>query len=144
MYQVCVFISHSWKYSNHYETLASWIFLESWNVDGIQLNFVNSSVPKDDPIHNAPTSSELQRRIYELIAISDVVVIPTGMYSSHSTWIQKEINGAVYYGKPILAVDPWGQERKSSVVLSNASDSCGWNKQSTINKIWNLSPKRRI
>jgi len=29
-HQIHVFISHSWAYSEHYDTLAEWVFTNSW------------------------------------------------------------------------------------------------------------------
>ncbi|GGM11841.1 hypothetical protein GCM10011534_37460 [Pseudooceanicola nanhaiensis] len=133
-----VFISHSWTYSNHYDKLAEWIFEEYWSINGVRLNFFNTSVPKDNPIHFAPSDKALQTAIYERIAKSDVVVIPTGMYSNHSKWIRKEIDGSALYHKPILAVDPWAQKRASSTVMSASTRAVGWNKQSVIDGVWNL------
>ena len=137
-HQIHVFISHSWAYSGHYETLADWIFDENWSVGQASLVIQDYSVPRNDPVHNAPTDRALREAIYAKIARSHVIVIPTGMYANYSKWIQKEIAGANQYGKPILAVNPWDQERKSSTVLDSAKDSVGWNKQPIIGKIWNL------
>ena len=53
--RVHVFISHAWKHSEHYETLSKWIFGESWSRGQVSLEFHDYSVPKDDPIHDAPT-----------------------------------------------------------------------------------------
>lgn len=72
--------------------------------------------------------------------MASVVVIPTGMYASYSKWIGKEINGAQAYLRPILAVNPWAQERKSSVVVNAAHKYVGWNSQSVVKGIWQLSP----
>lgn len=135
---VNTFISHSWAYSGHYETLAGWLFHSEWSVDGAPLVFLDNSVPKDDPIHDAPNQEVLRKQIYDLISRSDVVVIPAGMYVNYSKWIQKEIDGAVAYRKPILGVNPWGQERKSSIVQSVATETVGWNKQSVASAIWRL------
>ncbi|MBM1310365.1 TIR domain-containing protein [Sulfitobacter mediterraneus] len=132
-----VFISHSWAYSDHYERLAEWIFEEDWYVDEELIRFRNTSVPKDDPIHFAPTDAKLQSAIYERILVSNVVVIPTGMYANYSKWIGKEIAGAKLYSKPIVAVNPWSQKRSSSIVVQSATDLVAWNKQSIINSIWN-------
>lgn len=137
-HQIHVFISHAWAYSNHYDTLVKWIFGENWSVGQASLDFRNFSIPKDDPIHNAANTKALQEAIFNQIARSHVVVIPSGMYASYSKWIQKEIDGAKAYGKPILAVIPWGQEKKPDVVLSNADKEVGWNKESVINGIWKL------
>lgn len=138
MHFVSVFISHSWSYSGHYEKLAEWIFKSDWSANGVPVAFLDRSVPKDDPIHNAPTAAALRDAIYKRINACDVVVIPTGMYAAYSNWIQKEIDGSKWLGKPILAVNPWGQEKKASVVVSAADAHCGWNKDSVVTKIWAL------
>jgi hypothetical protein len=140
--QIHVFISHSWTYSDHYDTLASWIFQEAWSVGQASLDFRNYSVPKNDPIHNAKTDKELKDAIYKQIALSHVIVIPTGMYASYSKWIKKEVEGAIEYSKPILSVTPRAQDRESSIVTKNASKNVGWNKQSLINAIWELYCER--
>lgn len=137
-HQIHIFISHSWKYTNHYKTLAGWIFDKEWKVSGVPIQFLDYSVPRDNPIHYAHTAEKLQQAIYDKIIDSHVIVIPTGMYVNYSKWIQKEIYGANLYKKPILAVNPWGQEKKSEVVQENASKSVGWNEQSVINAIWSL------
>ncbi|MEO1965625.1 TIR domain-containing protein [Hyphomonas sp.] len=137
--QYGIFISHSWKHSHHYDTLASWIFEENWQTgNGVVVEFVDLSVPKDDPIHFARNDAELQAAIYSKISRSSVVVIPTGMYATHSKWIGKEITGSNLYGKPILAVNPWAQEKKSSIVQAAAKETCGWNQNSVAQGIWRL------
>lgn len=138
MHVVPIFISHSWSYSDHYDKLAEWIFDENWSASGNRVTFVDRSVPRDNPIHNVPSTEALRAAIYERIVLSNVVVIPMGMYATHSKWIKEEIAGSIQYRRPILAVNPWGQERKSSVVLANATSSCGWNKQSVGSGIWDL------
>lgn len=70
--------------------------------------------------------------------MSHVIVIPTGMYANYSKWIQKEIDGSLGYSKPILAVNPWGRQRASGIVVDSASKLVGWNKKSVINGIWEL------
>ncbi len=137
-HQIHIFISHSWAHSHHYETLADWLFNYSWSVGQASLQLCDYSVPRSDPIHNAPTDRQLREAIYNKIARSHVVVIPTGMYANYSKWIQKEIDGARAYGKPILAVNPWGQERKSSVVQSAADRLVGWNSSPIVDGIWEL------
>jgi hypothetical protein len=137
-HQIHVFISHAWDHSEHYNTLASWIFEEKWSVGQASLDFRDFSIPKNDPIHDAPTKPELKQAIFNKIARSHVIVIPTGVYATYSEWIQKEIDGAKLHSKPILAVIPRGQQRNSEVVLDNASDGVGWTKQSVIEGIWKL------
>lgn len=137
-YQIHIFISHAWAYSDHYDTLSSWIFRESWSVGQASLNFQDFSVPKNDPIHNANNDTQLKNAIYNKISRSHVIIIPSGMYANYSKWIKKEIEGSKAYSKPILAVNPFGQQRKSGVVLDNADKAVGWNKKSVIDAIWNL------
>lgn len=136
--QIHVFISHAWKYSGHYQTLADWIFNQNWSVGQASLDFRNYSVPKDNPIHDAPNDRQLRDAIMRQISMSHVVVIPTGMYTNYSKWIAKEIEGSTGFSKPILAVNPWGQQRTSSVVANVASKIVGWNKQSVVDGIWEL------
>ena len=134
-----VFISHSWSYSEHYDKLAEWLFDLVWSGRGYDVKYHNTSIPATDPIHYAQNVQQLRAAIYDRIAISNVVVIPTGMYVNYSKWIQEEIGGANSFGVPILAVDPWGQERKSSVVSNAASEIVGWNSDSVANGVWRLT-----
>ena len=138
LHQIHVFISHSWSYSGHYDKLAEWIFEEKWSSGQASINFCDFSVPKNDPIHNAPTQKKLREAIYAKISRSHVIVIPTGMYANYSDWIQKEIDGATHYNKPILAVDPRGQQRSSSVVGNAAKMNVGWSSKSVVDGIWSL------
>lgn len=135
-HNIHTFISHSWSYTNHYDKLAEWIFERSWSFGQASVEFKNYSVPKHDPIHNANNASELKQAIFNKIALCHVVVIPTGMYASYSHWIEKEIGGCIHYNKPIIAVNPWGQQRTSRVVQQYASETVGWNKDSVIGAIW--------
>jgi hypothetical protein len=136
--QIHVFISHSWWHSQHYDTLERWIFGQAWSAGSASLDLRDFSVPKLHPIHDAPNDKALASAIYNQIARSHVVVIPTGMYANYSKWIGKEIVGAQFYKKPILAVDPWGQQRRSSVVANSATKIVGWNKESVVAGVWNL------
>ena len=137
-HQIHIFISHAWKYSQHYEKLAEWIFDGNWNVGGVPLDFRDYSVPKDNPIHNAPSKLELRDAIFNQIARSHIVLIPTGMYANYSDWIKKELEGAELYEKPILAVNLNGQKRMSGAVADKASSQVGWRKESVVNEVWKL------
>ncbi len=137
-HQIHVFISHAWGHSGHYNTLADWIFNGNWSVGQASLDFRDFSVPKDDPIHDADNDKQLEDAIFNKISRSHVIVIPMGMYANYSKWIQKEIDGAGDYSKPILAVNPWAQQRSSSVVADAADLKVGWNKDPLINGIWQL------
>ena len=137
-HQIHVFISHSWAYSGHYDTLRNWIFKTNWRQGQALLVLRDFSVPKDDPIHNAPSDRALRAAIFNQIRRCHVIVIPMGMYANYSQWIRKEIDGANHYGKPILGVNPRGQERRPSVVAAAAKETAGWNKKSVVGGIWHL------
>lgn len=81
--QIHVFISHAWAYSEHYETLAKWIFEERWSIGQASLDFRDYSIPKNNPIHNVFSTKALREAIFNKIARSHVIVIPTGMYVTH-------------------------------------------------------------
>lgn len=133
-----IFISHSWAYSNHYGTLADWVFEKNWRSGQASLVFRDYSIPRDDPIHNVSSDRALRDAIYRKLARCHVVVIPTGMYVNHSKWIRKEIDGAMENRKPIIGVNPWGQRRISSVVRDAADMTVGWNSKSFVRGIWDL------
>jgi len=118
--QIHIFISHAWAYSHHYQTLSDWIFEGNWSVGQASLQFHDYSVPRHDPIHNAANDLQLRRAIFDKIGRSHVIVIPSGMYAANSKWISKEIEGANQYNKPILAVNPFGQQRRAGIVLDSA------------------------
>ncbi len=129
-----VFISHSWKYSDAYETLKKWLD------DEPRFEYLNHSVPKDDSIHTNGTDKELYTAIQNKISNCHCVVILAGVYSSYSKWIDKEIQLAkIVYDKPIIAIQPWGSERTSKLVKDNADKIIGWNKNSLISAIKELS-----
>ncbi len=138
VHQVHVFISHSWRYSHHYETLADWIFGRNWRSGQARILFRDYSVPSSDPFIGWYSDKKLRELIYNQIRRSHVVVIPTGMYAEYSKWIAKEIDGAASYSKPILAVDPWGARRTSQTVAEAAALCVGWSSKSVVQGVWDL------
>ena len=130
-----VFISHSWTYGDAYEKLVRML-----NADP-RFNFRNYSVPKNDPIHNAPSSAALSRAIQEQMRFCDVIIILAGVYSTYSTWINKEIAIAKGFTnpKPILAIEPWASERTSLTVKKYADKIVKWNTSSIVSGIRELA-----
>ena len=130
-----LFISHSWSYSDAYEKLINLL-------DGApRFTYKDYSVPKDDPIHNAPNQDKLYEAIKKQIALSQVVIILAGVYASYSKWIDKEIAIAAKefpLPKPILAIEPWGSEKTSQKVKDNADIIVGWNTDSIVSAIREL------
>lgn len=127
-----LFISHSWAYGDNYVRLVSLINSQS--------NFVWSdySVPKDDPIHNVPTSKQLYEAIKAKIKPASCVIILAGVYSTYSEWINKEIEIAKELDKPIIAIEPWASEKTSTVVKNNADKIVKWQGSSVVNAIREL------
>jgi len=137
-HRIHIFISHSWSYSNHYNTLVEWVFRTRWRFGEASVVFYNYSVSRDDPIHGVTSDRALRDAIYRKISRCHGVVIPIGMYVNYSKWIRKEIGAANNYSKPILGVNPWGQKRTSTVVRNVADTTVGWNRKSVVRGIWDL------
>lgn len=130
-----LFISHSWAYKDAYEKVCE--MLDS-QVTPYGFNYKNYSVPKDDPIHNAPSEAKLKEAIRAQIKPASVVVIMAGVYSTYSKWINIEIELAQEMGKKILAVEPWASEKTSKTVKDAADKIVGWNSKSIVAGIESL------
>ena len=124
-----LFISHSWTYGDAYDQLTKMLR------DRPYFRFIDYSVPKDNPIHNAPYDSQLYQVITRQIKPCHVVIILAGVYSTHSKWINKEIQiatKAFQHKKPILAVAPRGAIRISQVVQKNEDKIVCWSVTSVV------------
>lgn len=127
-----LFISHSWAYSDAYEQLVGLLDNASY------FSYRNYSVPKDDPIHNAPNQAELRQAIQNQMNGCHAVLILAGVYSTYSKWINEEIalaNRGFSNPKPIVAIQPRGAEKTSQVVKDNADIIVGWNTDSIVSGI---------
>lgn len=136
MKQYRIFISHSWTYSDAYDKLIKMLDKDP------RFNYKNYSVPKNDPIHNAPNAALLEAAIKNQIIFCDVIVILAGVYSSYSKWINKEIDIAkrgFTSPKPILAIEPWDSDRTSTIVKINANKIVKWNTSSIVDGIRELA-----
>ena len=132
-----VFISHAWKYSEHYNKIVQW--LNEAAAEG-KLTWKNYSVPSHDPLIDPNTQvgkTKLKEALKGQIRPASVVIILAGMYAAHSDWIDFEIDTAIDYDKYIIGVKPWGQERVPLKISNNADIMVGWNKDSVINAILN-------
>ncbi len=130
-----LFISHSWAYGDAYEKLVNLLDAAAY------FSYRNYSVPKDDPIHDAPNSQALYDAIKEQMSHANVILIMAGKYATYSTWIKKEIKIAkneFISAKPILAVKPWANTQVSSIVQENADKLVGWNTSSIVQAIREL------
>jgi hypothetical protein len=125
-----LFISHSWAYGDAYDKLVLF-FNEHSN-----FQWSNYSVPKNDPIHDAPNQALLYEAIKNQIRFVNCVVILAGVYASYSKWIDKEIEiSKRVFTKPIVAVEPWGAEKTSKLVRDNSDVVVKWNSSSIVGAI---------
>lgn len=127
-----IFISHSWTYDNHYETLIKKLR------DYPYFDFRDYSVPKNDPIHNARNATALKEAIRHQMRYASIVLIMAGVYSTYSKWINIEIDIAKNEftpSKSILAITPFGAERISTVVRDAATAVVKWRTDSIVDAI---------
>ena len=130
-----LFISHSWTYGDAYDRLCHLLNAAPY------FRYSNYSVPQHDPIHNARNQHLLRAAIRRQMSPCHVVVIVAGLYATYSKWINIEIALAKRdFNKPILAVRPWAAKRASSVVQDAADLVVGWNTNSIVQGIRDLSP----
>ncbi|EGR2839826.1 TIR domain-containing protein [Vibrio cholerae] len=127
-----LFISHSWAYGDAYEQLVKML-------DGANnFSYRNYSVPKNDPIHNAPNQNALREAIKTQMSSCHAIIVLAGVYSTYSKWINEEItlaNSGFKNPKPIIAIQPWGAEKTSTVVKENADIIVKWNTNSIVDAI---------
>jgi len=121
-------ISHSWQYSNHYETIVSWLNGAS------NFQWSNHSVSADNPLDTS-TKRELKTRLTNQISGCHAVIIVAGMYASYSEWIDYEIDEALRMGKPIIGIKPWGNQVMPKKISDNATVLVNWNSSSLVSAI---------
>lgn len=124
-----LFISHSWNYSDAFDRLIDLLDSKS------HFYYRDYSVPKDDPIHNAPNERLLRDAIKRQMQPASCVLILAGVYSTYSKWINIEIDLAKQMNKTIIAIEPFGSERTSSIVKNAADYIVKWNTDSIVNAI---------
>ena len=124
-----LFISHSWAYSDAYEKLVNLLNAKPY------FDYNNYSVPKNDPIHNAPYEYQLKEAIRKQMQPASCVLITAGVYSTYSKWINIEIELAKSMNKKIIAIEPWGSEKTSRTVKNAADVIVGWNTDSIVDAI---------
>lgn len=131
-----LFISHAWRHNADYYRLVELLKAAP--------NFErrNYSVPEHDPLIDPDQPAGRVRLTEELkgqIRPVNCVIIISGMYVAYSYWIQKEIDLALSYSKPILGIRPWGQERVPEAVSSVANEMVGWNTDTIVAAIRRIS-----
>lgn len=127
-----IFISHAWKYSEKYNTVVDMLDKAK------NFKWKNFSVPEHDPVIDPNTNAgkkKLTKELDDQIKPVQCVIIISGMYVSHSEWIQTEIDLALKYKKPIIGLKPRGQQRIPKAVSDVAKVMVGWNTDSLVKAI---------
>jgi hypothetical protein len=121
-----VFISHRWNYDEDYRRI------ERFLAEAPRFDWVDLSVPKRNPIHNAQQIAErLEARMRE----ADVFIIIAGMYVLHSDWIERELAYAREIELPVIGIRKWGSERVPDSIQRAARQIVGWNGDSIVSAI---------
>lgn len=131
-----LFISHSWTYGEQYNGLVALLRNRPY------FDFRNYSVPKDDPVHDAPNAETLRAAIRMRMSSCGVVLILAGVYATHSKWINEEIvlaQKGFNNPKPIVAIERWGSKHTSTVVKEAADRVVKWNSNSIVDAIRELA-----
>jgi hypothetical protein len=121
-------ICHAWRYGGDYDNLVSLLNAApnfSWR---------NFSVPEDDPIHSS-SEARIRAALDEQVRRSQVVLMLGGVYATHSDWMQKEVDIAQSYRKPIVGLKPHGNERMSTIVQDAAAEVVNWSTVSIVDAI---------
>lgn len=127
-----LFISHAWRYHDDYDRLVKMLKAAPY------FKWRNYSAPQHDPVLDPDDPADRKTLLEALrrqIKPVNCVLILSGMYVAHSYWIQKEIDMAMEYDKPIIGVKPWGQERIPKAVSDVAKEIVGWNTDSIVTAI---------
>ena len=123
-----LFISHAWKYNSEYYNLEDMLNSAS------NFSWKNYSVPQHDAL-DTKTDKELEEALHRQISPCSCVLIIAGMYYNYRKWIQKEIDIAHEYNKPIIVIRPRGQERMPSELTSTNYYQVNWNTDSIVSAI---------
>jgi len=130
-----LFLSHMWRKTDNSE----YYKLESFLKEANNFSWRNYSVPEHDPL-GTKTDKELREALNRHIRPVNCFLIVSGMYVNHRKWIIEELEIATSYGKPIVGIIPWGQERTPLEVQNAANEMVGWNTESIVAAVrkWSL------
>lgn len=131
-----VFISHSWKYNDEYNKLIKYI------EDRPFLRIRNLSVPIEKPIllnWNFVSNKILHEKLDNKIKLANIFIVFSWMYVNYSKWIEKEIELAKKYNKPILVIKPYWQILIPKYLLESWTSIIWWNYENMVNEIRRIS-----
>lgn len=121
-------ICHAWRYGEDYDRLVTLLD------DAPNFEWRNFSIPQDSPIHSR-SEPRIRAALDEQVRRVHAVLMLGGVYASHSDWMQKEVEMAQGYGKHIIGIKPWGNERMSAIVQDAARELVNWSTASIVDAI---------
>lgn len=127
-----LFISHSWSYSERYNSMVNLLNNRSY------FSWTNYSIPQTRAF-GPQAQYKMQEELRQQIRPVNCVIIIGGMWTSYSDWIQFEMNFASSINKPILGVRPRGARMMPSAVTQKADLIVNWNSDSIVNGIRQIS-----
>jgi hypothetical protein len=77
----------------------------------------------------------IKRVLGEKIRNSNVLLAIAGIYASHSTWMEWEMDTAIRHGVPVIGVIPHGASRVSQVVANRSVEQVRWSTESIVDAI---------
>lgn len=106
--------------------------------NGKRLRSVTSLITEYDPVIDPNTEvgkRKLSDELDQQIRPVNCFLVIAGIYANHKYWIQKEVEIAQSYGKPIVGLIPWGQERTPTYIQETADIMVAWNTISIVQAI---------
>jgi hypothetical protein len=124
-----IFVSHAWELNKHYWMLIDW-FLEK--------PYLSCKIPQ----YSRPPekkSNELRKELTQQIAESQIIVVLSGMYAAHRTWMDYTIFEARRMNKPIIGVTSWRREPVPlNVEKVSTVPVVRWNKAGVVQAVVNV------
>lgn len=129
-----LFISHAWKYGDAYNNLIRLLDLAPYFL------YRNYSAPKDNPLKTPLGNpvrgySGIESAIENKIKPVNCVIVLAGMYANNRQWMEKEIEIAKKYKKPIIALYPRGNSLMPTYIQNNCTTMVRWNTDSIVSAI---------
>ncbi len=111
-----IFISHRWDYNNSYHSLVE-------KFDKYGLTHLNYSVPQHNPL-DVNRKNQIKAALKEQVRQCNYFIIIAQM-ATYSEWCQYEVQAAVEYNKPILAVKPFNYTGNVPKFITDAATEDG-------------------
>lgn len=126
-----MFISCTWKCNPD----ACKKKVKFFNQHGLKHEFIE---PYNDELSiiNGENETYLEKKMRQ----SDCLLILSGVDEVCEVWLDKEIQLAVKYAIPIVAISPWSQKEPHALIRSKAHKIVGWHGKLITDAIKDLIP----